>query len=185
VGGVDCVWCSDITYLPSVRGWLYLAVVLDAFSRRVVGWELGHMLEAELVVRAVERAMETRGELTSEFGTTGLDGSGMRLFHSDRGSQYASRLCGERLASHGWTASMSRQANCWDNAVMESFFGSLKTELVAQLPGQRFDNIQEAYRLLADYIDNFYNTVRMHSTLNYQSPVAFELVHRIKQISAN
>ncbi len=185
VGGLDRVWCGDITYLPSIWGWLYLAVVLDAFSRRVVGWELSHTLEAELVVQALDKAVATRGchDRREDHSHDGPEWN--RLFHSDQGSQYASRKCAGQLMSNGITPSMSRKANCWDNALMESFFGSFKSELVDQLPNQRFDNIEHAYRLIADYIDNFYNRVRLHSTLDYVSPVAYEMAHQAEQQSSN
>ena len=176
IGGVDRVWCCDITCLPASIGWIYLAVVLDAYSRRVVGWEISHLMETSIVSGALDKAMTTRGDAMHDE---------QRLFHSDRGSQFASKLFGKKLQDHGFTASMSRKANCWDNALVESFFGSLKSELVERLPGRKFDNLDEAYRLTADYIENFYNRVRLHSTLGYKSPVAFELAHRVETISAN
>jgi transposase InsO family protein len=180
IGGVDRVWCSDITYLPAPQGFYYLAVVLDAHSRRIVGWELGHSLEAQLVVDALGKALKTRGETGGTSLPVGSDATVVkaRLFHSDRGSQFAGRLCSEQLIANGLTASMSRKGNCWDNALVESFFGSLKSELVDRLPEQCFESIEDAWRLLADYIDNFYNSVRLHSTLGYVSPVAFELANR-------
>ena len=177
VGGVDRVWCCDITSLPSAIGWIFLAVVLDAFSRRVVGWELSHTLEAGIVVSALDKAMETRGDVLST--------DGQRLFHSDRGGQFVSKVFSRKLHDHGFTPSMSRKANCWDNALVESFFASFKSELVEQLPGREFDNLHDAHRLIADYIDNFYNRTRLHSTLDYKSPVAFELAHRLEKLSAN
>jgi len=130
----------------------------DLFSRRIVGWSLGESLEAELVCDAFERAVQTRG-------SAGLVGIG-KLFHSDRGSQYASELFGKALKKHGFVPSMSRKANCWDNAVAESFFGIYKSELVAEQPAGRFASKEQAYRLTADYIENFYNRVRLHSTLD-------------------
>ena len=108
MGGLNQVWCGDITYIASAEGWLYLATVQDLFSRRIVGWSLGESLEVELVCDAFERAVQTRG-------FAGLVGAG-KLFHSDRGSQYASELFGKALKKHGFVASMSRKANCWDNA---------------------------------------------------------------------
>jgi len=126
-------------------------------------------LEAELVCDSFERAAKTRGFACQ----VGAD----KLFHSDRGSQYASELFGKALKKHGFVPSMSRKANCWDNAVAESFFGASKSELMAEQPGGKFVNKEQAYRLTADYIENFYNRVRLHSTLDYRSPVMFELAH--------
>ena len=148
----------------------------DLFSRRIVGWSLGESLEADLVCDAFERAVKTRGFAC-------LMGTG-KLFHLDRGSQYASELFGKVLKKHGFVASMSRKANCWDNAVAESFFGTYKSELVAEQPAARFASREQAYRLTADYIENFYNRVRLHSTLDYRSPVMFELAHQAGQLSA-
>ena len=129
----------------------------------------GESLEAELVCDSFERAAKTRGFACQ----VGAD----KLFHSDRGSQYASELFGKALKKHGFVPSMSRKANCWDNAVAESFFGTYKSELVAEQPGGQFVNKEQAYHLTADYIENFYNRVRLHSTLDYRSPVMFELAH--------
>ncbi len=176
VGGLNQAWCGDITYIPTAEGWLYLATVQDLFSRRIVGWSLGESLEAELVCDAFERAVQTRG-------SAGLAGIG-KLFHSDRGSQYASELFSKVLKKHGFEPSMSRKANCWDNAVAESFFGTYKSELVSEQPGGRFIRKEQAYNLTADYIENFYNRVRLHSTLDYRSPVMFELAHRAGQLSS-
>jgi len=176
VGGLNQVWCGDITYVATTEGWLYLATVKDLFSRRVLGWSLGASLEASLVCDAFERAVQTRG-------SAGLAGT-VKLFHSDRGSQYASEVFGKVLKKHGFVSSMSRKANCWDNAVAESFFGTYKSELVAEQPGGRFVSKEQAYRLTADYIENFYNRVRLHSTLDYRSPVMFELAHQARQLSS-
>lgn len=176
--------CGDITYIPTAEGWLYLATVQDLFSRRIVGWSLRESLEAGLVCDAFERAVQTRGF----FGLLGRD----KLFHSDRGSQYASELFSKALKQHGFVASMSRKANCGDNAVAESFFGTYKSELVdeqpggrfVRQPGGRFVSKKQAYCLTADYIENFYNRVRLHSTLDYRSPVLFELAHQVGQMSS-
>lgn len=176
VGGLNRAWCGDITYIPTSEGWLYLATVKDLFSRRIVGWSLGESLEAELVCDAFERAVATRG-------FAGLKGT-EKLFHSDRGSQYASELFGKVLKKHGFVPSMSRKANCWDNAVAESFFGTYKSELLAEQPGGKFVSKEQASRLTADYIENFYNRVRLHSTLDYRSPVLFELAHQAGQLSS-
>lgn len=176
IGDLNQAWCGDITYIATAEGWLYLATVQDLFSRRIIGWSLGESLEAELVCDAFERAAKTRGFACPV-------GAG-KLFHSDRGSQYASELFGKALKKHGFVPSMSRKANCWDNAVAESFFVTYKSELVAEQPGGQFVNKEQAYGLTADYIENFYNRVRLHSTLDYRSPVMFELAHQAGQLSA-
>jgi len=176
VGRLNQAWCGDITYIATAEGWLYLATVQDLFSRRIIGWSLGESLEADLVCDAFERAAKTRGFACQV-------GAG-QLFHSDRGSQYASELFGKVLKKHGFVPSMSRKANCWDNAVAESFFGTYKSELMAEQPGGQFVNKEQAYRLTADYIENFYNRVRLHSTLDYRSPVMFELAHQAGQLSS-
>lgn len=176
IGDLNQVWCGDITYIATAEGWLYLATVQDLFSRRIIGWSLGESLEAELVCDAFERAAKTRGFACPV-------GAG-KLFHSDRGSQYASELFGKALKKHGFVPSMSRKANCWDNAVAESFFGTYKSELVAGQPGGKFVNKEQAYYMTADYIENFYNRVRLHSALDYRSPVMFELAHQAGQLSS-
>ena len=181
VGGLNQVWCGDITYVPTADGWLYLATVQDLFSRRIIGWSLSERLDASLVCNAFERAVQTRGFIGP--AGTGLLGTD-KLFHSDRGSQYASELFSKVLEKYGFTPSMSRKANCWDNAVAESFFGTYKSELVAEQPGGRFVSRAQAHRLTADYIENFYNRVRLHSTLDYRSPVMFELAHQVEQLSS-
>lgn len=150
-------WVADITYIDTAEGWSYLAVVLDLFSRRVVGWALADHMRGSLVAEALDQALQTR-----------RPGRGL-VHHSDRGSQYA---CGDfqrRLKQHGIICSMSRKGDCYDNAVMESFFGTLKTELDEPLASRR-----AAHRALFEYIEVFYNRQRLHSTLNYQSPAAFE-----------
>ena len=180
IGGIDRALCGDITYIPTAQGWLYLATVEDLFSRRIIGWQMSHSLEAGLVCDAFKRAMGTRAMGTYGTGAIGRH----KLFHSDRGSQYASGVFEEILNEHGFVASMSRKGNCWDNAVAESFFGTYKSELVALQPGGRFADRDQAYQLTADYIENFYNRVRLHSTLGYRSPVAFELTHQIGHLSS-
>jgi transposase InsO family protein len=164
-------WCGDITYLPTQEGWLYLATVKDLFSRRILGWALGETLEATLVAAAWKRALKTRGF---------HPGQGPELYHSDRGSQYACYLFRDLLQTSGTKASMSRTGQCLDNAVAESFFGTLKAELLNDQPGRCFASKALAKWLVADYIDQFYNTVRRHSALGNQSPLAFELAHQIK-----
>ena len=152
-------WTADITYVATGEGWLYLAVVEDLYSRRIVGWSMGSRIDSRLVVDALEMAISAR-----------LPGRGM-VAHSDRGSQYASEHYQETLASHGIACSMSRRANCWDNAPMESFFASLKKELVH---GASYTTREEARASLFEYIEVFYNRVRRHSSLAYRSPTAYE-----------
>lgn len=152
------VWVADISYVATAEGWLYLAVVLDLFARRVVGWATSTCLERDLVLRALGDAIERR-----------RPGAGV-LHHSDRGSQYASGEYRALLAQAEMTASMSRKGNCWDNAVMESFFASLKQEL----PQSVFQTRAAARSALFDYIERFYNRQRRHSTLGYATPLSFE-----------
>ena len=152
------VWAGDITYIPTAQGWLYLAVVVDLFSRRIIGWSLGTHLRAELVVAALAQALETR----SVHGT---------IFHSDRGSQYGSTAFRQLLASAGLRQSMSARANPYDNAWTESFIGTLKLEM---LQGGIFGDAADARAEIFDFIDGYYNTHRKHSSLNYQTPVQFE-----------
>jgi putative transposase len=153
------VWVADITYLPTREGWLYLAAVEDLFSRRVVGWSIAEHLESRLVVDALELAVQRR-----------LPGEGL-LAHSDRGSQYASDHYQLLLAKHGIACSMSRKADCWDNAPMESFFASLKKELVHDAD---FATRAEARAALVEYLEVFYNNQRRHSSLGYVSPAEYE-----------
>ena len=152
-------WVSDITYIETGEGWLYLAVVEDLYSRKVVGWAHGDRMPSELVHSALEMAIGRRLP------------SGKLLLHSDRGSQYASGSYQELLKSHGITCSMSRRGNCWDNAPMESFLGTLKKELVHQ---ERYATRAEARASVIEYIEMFYNGERRHSSLGYVSPQAFE-----------
>jgi putative transposase len=153
------IWQSDITYLRTGQGWMYLAVTLDRFSRRVVGWELKPTLETHLVTEALARAQRERRP------PPGL------LHHSDRGIQYASSRFQRLLLTAGMDASMSRKGNCYDNSLAESFFATLKTECFGdQLP----ETSQQARLMVFDYIETFYNPKRLHSALGYQSPVDFE-----------
>ena len=152
-------WVADITYIPTREGWLYLAAVEDLYSRRVVGWSMAAHRESRLVVDALALAVERR-----------LPGEGL-LAHSDRGSQYASDHYQRLLAKHGITCSMSRRADCWDNAPMESFFASLKKELVH---GADFATRAEARAATVEYIEVFYNNERRHSSLGYVSPAEYE-----------
>lgn len=152
-------WVADITYIRTRTGWLYLAAVLDLFSRKVVGWAMAPTMPASLVCVALQMAIAQRGP------AAGL------IVHSDRGSQYASADYQALLQRHGLVGSMSRKGNCWDNAVMERFFLNLKMERVWR---QDYANQDEAMRDVADYIVEFYNARRLHSKLGYQSPNAFE-----------
>lgn len=153
------VWVSDITYLWTRQGWMYLAVIIDLFSRRVVGWSLGDRMTADLVCSALDRAVEER-----------KPGPGL-IFHSDRGSQYASRPFRRRLWRYRMVQSMSRKGNCWDNAVAESFFATLKKELVRDYV---FESRAAARSAVFEYIEVFYNRQRAHSLLNYATPTSFE-----------
>jgi putative transposase len=152
-------WASDITYIPTAQGWLYLAVIIDLCSRKIVGWAMDTTSTAELVKRALEAALTTRRPLTA------------LLHHSDRGSQYASLPYQTLLRKHRIQVSMSRTGNCYDNAVTESFFASLKVERVRD---QHYASLDEAKRDLFLYIEGFYNRTRLHSALGYLSPDAFE-----------
>jgi putative transposase len=152
-------WVADITYIPTGEGWLYLAAVEDLYSRRVVGWALALSLESRLVVDALELAVQRR-----------LPKEGL-LAHSDRGSQYASEHYQRLLVRHGIRCSMSRKADCWDNAPMESFFASLKKELIHDA---NFATRAEARAAVVEYIEVFYNNKRRHSSLGYVAPAEYE-----------
>jgi len=152
-------WVSDITYIRTRSGWLYLAAVLDLHSRKLVGWAMAPTMPAELVCAALQMAICQRAP------EPGL------VVHSDRGSQYASDEYRKLLVKHGLVGSMSRKGNCWDNAVMERFFLSLKMERVWQ---RDYANHPEAINDITDYIVNFYNSRRLHSTLGYLPPNAYE-----------
>jgi transposase InsO family protein len=156
-------WVSDITYVWTLEGWLYLAVILDLFSRRVVGWAISERLERGLALDALQMA------LTDRQPPHGL------LHHSDRGSQYASHEYQRLLAAHGVLSSMSRKGNCWDNAVAESFFATLKLELVYQ---SHWRTRTQARSEVFEYIELFYNRRRRHSALGYLCPNEFELRHQ-------
>lgn len=151
-------WLADITYLPTREGWLYLAVVLDVYSRLIVGWAMGISLEQELVLRALRMALHQRRPQAK------------LLHHSDRGSQYTAETYQQLLAAYGITVSMSGAGNCYDNAMMESFFSTLKAEC-ATAP---YDTRAEARRSVFEYIEVWYNRQRRHSALGYVSPQAFE-----------
>lgn len=159
--GPNRVWVSDITYIRTCEGWLYLAVVIDLFSRGVVGWSMSERINRALVLDALDMAVGRRNP-----------GRGL-IHHSDRGSQYASYDYQRVLKEHGMHCSMSRKGDCWDNAVAESFFGSLKTERVRR---KRYRTRDEARRDIFEYIEVFYNRVRLHSSLGYLAPAQFEAV---------
>lgn len=146
-------------YIWTNEGWLYLAVVLDLFSRRVIGWSMSHRLETRLVIDALKMAVEQRPTI------------GAVLFHSDRGSQYAAEAMQRFHERHFIVASMSRKANCWDNAVVESFFSTLKHELIEC---KTFETREQARAAIFDWIEIWYNRLRRHSTLGYVSPEQFE-----------
>ena len=153
------VWAGDLTYVWTTEGWLYLAVILDLYSRLVVGWAMGHRLTVELAEQALTMALANRNP------QAGL------LHHSDRGSQYAAMRYQRLLGEHDITPSMSRTGNCWDNACVESFFGTLKRELVYH---RRYETREAARQDIFEYIEVFYNRQRRHSTLGYHSPAEYE-----------
>ena len=152
-------WIADFTYIWTAEGWLYVAAVVDLFSRRVVGWSMSATMTAQLVTDALVMAIWRRGKPRA------------LLHHSDRGSQYISEQFQRLMADHGVTCSMSRSGNCWDNAAMESFFSSLKTERTAR---KLYRTRNEARADVFDYIERFYNLKRRHSTIGYLSPMEFE-----------
>lgn len=152
-------WCADITYIPTDEGWLYLAAVIDLCSRKIVGWSMAEHLRASLCTEALEMALKRR-----------RPGPGL-LHHSDRGVQYACDAYQDLLAGNGITCSMSRRGNCYDNAVMESFFGTLKRELIHH---ERYVTCERAKASIFEYIEVFYNRKRKHSSLGYLSPAQFE-----------
>ena len=148
---------GDITYLAQGSGWLYLAFLMDVFSRRIVGWSLSNRIDERLTLTALRRAVETRRP------PEGL------IHHTDRGAQYCSNAYREALEAAGLEASMSRRGDCWDNAMAESVVKTVKTEL-----GRQFLSYQLAHRQLFEYIEGFYNTRRLHSGLDYRTPVEVE-----------
>jgi len=158
------VWAGDITYVWTEAGWLYLAVVLDLYSRAVIGWAMGPRLTADLATDALTMALWRRKP------TTGL------LHHSDRGVQYASGDYQDLLTVYGIAGSMSRKGNCWDNACVESFFGTLKKELVHH---RRYRTREEAKQDIFEWIEVFYNRQRRHSTLGFRSPAEFEAMSKV------
>jgi transposase InsO family protein len=160
VDGPNQVWASDITYMPTKEGWLFLAVVLDLYSRKVVGWSMATRMSQELVVKALRMAIKNRQP------DPGL------IHHSDRGSQYASHTYQRLLATHELIPSMSRKGDCLDNAVVERFFGTLKRERTYL---QSYTTRQQAKLDIFTYIETFYNRKRLHSYLGYLSPDRFEM----------
>jgi transposase InsO family protein len=154
-------WVGDITYIPTREGWLYLAAVLDIYSRKVVGWAMDKHMEQELVASALHMATSHR-----------RPGEGV-LHHSDRGSQYAAHDYQQLLYAHQMKVSMSRKGDCYDNAVMESFFSTLKSECATGV----FDSRAQGRQAIFEYIEVWYNRQRRHSALGYTSPEAFERIH--------
>ena len=153
----DC-WLTDITYIPTREGWLYLAAILDLHSRAIVGWAMNKTLDGKLGTDALEMAIQRRG-------------SGPKILHSDQGSNYTVSRYRDLLAKHQIRQSMSRKGDCWDNAPMESFFHTLKTELVMHCDYRTRD---QARASLFNYMETFYNRQRRHSTINYEAPLEFE-----------
>jgi putative transposase len=159
---INEVWLTDITYVPTAQGWLYLAAEMDAYSRRIVGWSTSSSLDTALPTQALQRALQSRQHAAAH---------SQLLHHSDRGCQYTSAPFRKELALRGITQSMSRTANCYDNATMESLWATLKAECFGRhIPASR----EEAHLMIFDYIETFYNPVRLHSALGHLSPVDFE-----------
>lgn len=159
-------WATDITYIYTGEGWLYLAVVMDLYARRIVGWSTAADLKTELCLDALQMALDHR---------TDVEGL---IHHSDRGVQYASDRYREALTAEGIECSMSRRANCWDNSVAESFFGTLKNELIYRRP---WSTREEARDAIGEYIEIFYNRIRRHSTIGDMSPAKFEEMAQVKE----
>ena len=157
----NCVWASDITYVPTNEGWLYLATVVDLYSRRIVGWSMGESINGKLAINALEMAVSSR-----------RPASGL-IHHSDRGVQYACSAYQAALQANRMVCSMSRKGDCWDNAVAESVFSTLKKELIHQ---RRFKTLREAREAIFEFIEVFYNRIRIHSALGYISPAEFEAI---------
>ena len=154
----NACWLSDITYIRTREGWLYLAAILELYSRAIVGWSMNKTLDSQLAMNALEMAIRRRG-------------TGPQILHSDQGSTYSTAQYREMLAKHAIRQSMSRKGDCWDNAPMESFFHSLKTELVMHCD---YKTREEARASLFDYLEVFYNRQRRHSTIKYEAPLLFE-----------
>ena len=165
----NTVWMADITYIPTDEGWLYLSAVMDLCSKGIAGWSMDDRMKTELVAKALTMAYDRRNP-----------GVGL-LHHSDRGSQYASEDYQNLLKGYGMRPSMSRKGNCWDNAPMESFFHTLKTELIHH---RKYCTREEARRDIFEYIEVFYNRQRLHSSLGYKSPAEFESEFQIAACAA-
>ena len=159
--GPDELWVADITYVPTDSGYLYLSVVLDAFSRRIVGWAMASHLRTELVVEALDMAARQRSPEET-------------IHHSDQGSQYAAIAFGKRCKDEGVRPSMGSVGDCFDNAMAESFFATLECELIEQ---ESFSDRSEARLMVFDYIEGFYNPKRRHSAIDYHSPMTYEKIH--------
>ena len=159
----NCLWLSDITYIKTSNGWLYLAVVMDVYSRKIIGWSMDTHLRSSLVINALKDALSKRRP------------SENLVFHSDRGVQYTSDDFLKLLKKHSIIQSMSGKGNCYDNAMMESFFGQLKKELVYLT---KYNNQFDARQDIFKYIEVFYNRKRIHSAIDYKSPVQFETITR-------
>lgn len=166
----NTAWAGDVTYIATAEGWMYLAVILDLFSRRVVGWAMSRSNDTTLALEALQNAVQTRGGRVAGV-----------VHHTDRGSPYASEAYRAALARYGMTASMSRKGNCWDNAVAESFFATLRAELVDH---QTYPSTTYAEASIRAYIEGFYNVERLHSHLDYVSPLEFELKATVAAIAA-
>lgn len=151
----DSAWCADITYIPTLSGWVYLAAIIDLTTRMIVGWSVATHMRTGLVEQALKNALATRAPAKR------------LVHHSDRGSQYASHSYQELLEQHGFECSMSRKGNCWDNAVMESFFGTFKQEWANH---HWWSGLADARASIHDYIEVFYNRARIHSSLGYRTP---------------
>lgn len=156
---VNQKWAADITYIATEEGWLYLSAVMDLYSRRIIGWSMSRNIDAELVTDALKMAISHRKP------------DGGLIHHSDRGSQYACNSFQDLLADNGLVCSMSRRGNCWDNACMESFFASLKTEWISN---KKYSTSEDAKKDVFNYIEIFYNRRRRHASLGYLSPAAYE-----------
>lgn len=167
VGTSNRFWVGDITYIPTEEGWLYLSTVIDLYSRKVIGWSMSNRMKADLVNKALLMAIWQRKP------SRGL------IWHTDQGSQYASNSHLEIIKQHHIIQSMSRKGDCWDNAVAESFFHTLKTELTHQ---RKFRTREEARNVIFEYIEVFYNRVRIHSANDYLSPVEFESLTETKAL---
>ena len=166
VSAPNQVWVGDITYIRTDEGWLYLAVMLDLYSRQVVGWQMSKRIDRHLVCDALQAALVTRGISKGQLNDL--------MVHSDQGVQYASGDYRHMIKEYGLTQSMSRRGNCWDNAVAESFFATLKKQAVH---GERFLTRQAAQQAIFEYIECYYNRVRRHSTNGWVSPVDFEAAY--------